>query len=148
MKIKMINHPNLEDQRAEGNEGRPSDFVDDLSFGQKLRMTWRGQNDFGRIGGTVLDIAESFLPKYVSQTRNLLQKTTNTMDKPKLKSKSIQGVVGLLITVILQVLGVDVTGDPELMNDIYHILYGLSGFWSVFGLRDALGKVITKQESE
>lgn len=142
----MINHPNLEDQKAEGNEGRPSDFVDELSFGQKLRMTWRGQNEFGRIFGMALDVAETFLPGYAGKVRTILQKTTNTMDKPFFKSKSIWGGILLALTAILQAFGVDLAGDPEAMQSIYHVLYGLAGFLGVTGLRHAVGKKIKNED--
>lgn len=141
-----IPHPDLEDQKAGDGDKRPSDFVDDLTFGQKLRMSWRGQNEFGRIGGVVLDIAELLLPKYVSHIRTILQKTTKTMDKPILKSKSVWAGILLAATAILQSLGVDWAGDPLVMENIYHALYGLAGLLGIYGLRRAVGELISEQK--
>lgn len=126
----------------------------DLSLGRRIRRFLTAQNGAGRWAKVIKDAFLIFVP-YGRQINTITdfitdrlqpQQNKTVMDKPKLKSKTIQGILVLLLTVILQAFGVDVTGNPEIMENIYHILYGLSGFWSVYGLRDALGRIITKQE--
>lgn len=68
------------------------------------------------------------------------------MDKPKLMSKSIWSAILIALTAILQAVGVDFVGDPEVMSRIYQTMYGLSGAFGLFGLRDAVGKQIGKND--
>lgn len=146
--INDIPHKNLQDKKAEGNEGRPSDFVDDLTFGQKLRLTWRGKTGVGRIAGTVLDIAE-LLPikgEVIKRLRNRLR--GKHMDKPKLMSKTVWSAILIALTAILQALGVDLVGDPEAMGTIYQVIYYLAGAFGLYGLRDAVGQAKKKLDEK
>lgn len=143
--IDDIPHEDLEDQKAEGNEGRPSDFVDDLTFGQKLRLTWRGKTDVGRIAGTVLDIAE-LLPIKGEVIGNLRKRLRGRhMDKPKLMSKTVWSAILIALTAILQALGVDLVSNPETMQTIYEVMYSLAAAFGLYGLRDAVGKQLKKE---
>lgn len=139
-----IAQPDLEDQKTEETDKRPSDFVDDLTFGQKLRLTWRGKTKAGRIAGTVLDIGEVFLPRQFSNIRTRIQSTI--MDKPKLMSKTVWSAILIALTAILQALGVSFVDNPETMQVIYNVMYPLAGAFGLFGLRDAIGKQIKQQE--
>lgn len=63
-----------------------------LTLGDRLRMTWHGQNDVGRSIGVVLDIAETFAPRWAVKTRTLIQHE----EKPMLqKVLSIKNFINL-----------------------------------------------------
>lgn len=48
-----------------------------VSFWDKLKLTWQGKTQVGRIAGTVLDVAELIAPSWAVKTRDLLQSKTN-----------------------------------------------------------------------
>lgn len=67
-----------------------------VSFWTKIKHTWQGKTDVGRIIGTGLDIAELFAPKWAVKTRTVIQsKTTTDMNIIK-KALSIQGAKDFL----------------------------------------------------
>lgn len=83
----MINHPNLEDQKVEGNDFDPTD-PDNMSKvpKKKLRETKfgkivTGNNVIGQVIGRGLDVAEKFLPGYVGTARDLFQLNQKVMLK-------------------------------------------------------------------
>lgn len=83
----MINHPNLEDQKVEGNDFDPTD-PDNMSkvSKKKLRETKfgkivTGNNVIGQVIGRGLDVAEKFLPGYVGTARDLFQLNQKVMLK-------------------------------------------------------------------
>lgn len=121
-------------------------------FWKSLKLTLAGQTTVGLIGREIKNVVKHFVPfgKYADAALDqigdsLKPKTTNTMDKPKLLSKTVWSAIIIALTALLQAFGVDLTADPELTVHIYETVYGLAGAFGLYGLRDAISKQINTQ---
>lgn len=67
-------------------------------------------------------------------------------DKKWYQSKTVWSAILLVLTAILQALGVDVVSNPEVMQSVYEVLYVVAGAFGLFGLRAAIGDKIDKDK--
>ena len=115
----------------------------------RLKETLTGNNKLGSIAGKVLDVASIFLPDWAVKGRKAIQtKTSKVMpilnDKEWYQSKTIWTAVLVLLTGILQALGVSAVENPETMQTIYTVLYHILAAFGLYGLRDAIGEKLNK----
>lgn len=112
-----------------------------------------GSNTAGKIAGVVLDGLSLVAPaggtinKFRNGVKSLIQ--TNevpVMDKPKLLSKTVWGAILIVITAILEAVGVSFVTNPETMQIIYSVMYSVAGALGLYGLRDAVGKLINQKQ--
>lgn len=112
-------------------------------FFKRVGAFFRGQNKLGRTVGNILDIALVFIPygKTVNSGRKLLISilNRNTMDKPKLLSKTVWSAIIIAITGVLAALDVSFVSNPETMEVIYNVIFALASALGIYGLRDAVG---------
>lgn len=121
-------------------------------FGERFMAFMRGENKAGRYTGRILDFISVFLPKGYSTARQATQgilninQTPQKMDKKWYQSKTVWSAILIALTAILQSVGLDFVGNPETMEAIYSVMYPLAGAFGLYGLRDAIGKKIGKEE--
>lgn len=108
-----IPHPNLEDQKVEGEPRRPSDFVDKVPWYRKplkkLKQTLAGETLAGQIGSAVKDGLTYFgvLPTFINKASDAIGAKFQTKDLGRmnwiinrLKERSTwRGIVGLATAV-------------------------------------------------
>lgn len=115
-------------------------------FFKRLKRTFTPQKKLGRTIFDIADLALIFLPgatpvKIINKIRGKM------MDKPKLKSKSIWCAIIIFVTALLEnVLGIDFGASPEMVDAVYKIIYFGASALGIVGLRDAVGKMINKQD--
>lgn len=121
-----------------------------LPFKERFKAFIRGENKAGRTVGMVLDGLGLFIPR-LRTARNLAEhvliKKHKAMikDKPWYQSKTVWSAILLVLTAVLQALGVDLAGNPEITNTVYEVAYILAGAFGLFGLRAAISDKITKK---
>ena len=124
----------------------------DFIFKPKKKFSW---DKVKRISAKVIDnpitrTLVEFTPKPVRVGFTWINKKLiqNDMikDKKWYQSKTVWSAILLVLTAILQALGVDVAGSPEVMTTIYEVLYVLAGAFGLFGLRSAIGDKINKDK--
>ena len=157
-KLETSSYEELEDQVAQQKIKGPNKEVVEVAtdresllkrmYGFGLKVV-RGRNKAGQAIGGGLDIAGLFVPA-IAKFRTIAKRTLNltqptTMDKPKLLSKTVWGAIIIALTALLQAFGVDFSADPELVNHIYEVVYGLAGAFGLYGLRDAIGQKIKRE---
>lgn len=116
-------------------------------FKERFKAFIRGENKAGRTVGMVLDGLSLFIPRLRTArnlARHVLTKKQKAMikDKPWYQSKTIWSAILIVITAILQALGVDLASNPELTQTIYEVAYILAGAFGLIGLRSAIGEKI------
>lgn len=109
-----------------------------------FKRLWHGKNKVGKYVGLGLDVMESFLPKWVSRIRDIIQSQTKRkvmlQGKKWYKSKTIWSAILIVVLAVLQALGVDLSADPELTATIFEVAMLLAGAFGLVGLRDAIDK--------
>ena len=155
----MIKHQNIEVPNVSDNEIEDIELekavVKEFEYaldkrkplGKRIGAFIRGENKAGRTVGMVLDGLSLFVPRLRTArnlARHVLTKKQKAMikDKPWYQSKTIWSAILILVTGILQALGVDLAGNPELMQTIYEVIYILAGSLGLIGLRAAIGEKI------
>jgi len=130
----------------------PDKDLDDYMKDQPKKFSW---DKAKRIAVKVIDnpitrTVVEFTPKPVRVGFTWINKKLiqNDMikDKAWYQSKTVWSAILLVLTAILQALGVDVAGSPEVMATIYEVLYVLAGSFGLVGLRSAIGDKINKDE--
>lgn len=133
------------------------------SFRSRLSSFIAGETRLSRGIGSALDVATIFIPHgyTVNKVRRMINMPTNTPeakvrnilnrkltskpmpvleDKPWYQSKTMWSVAIIVVTGVLQIIGVDPSANPEVADGIYRTIYTLAGAFGLYGLRDAVGK--------
>lgn len=114
-------------------------------FVRRVKAFIRGETKVGRKVGAFLDIATIFLPRAKSGREALkiiLQRKQRAMpilkEKPWYESKTLWGAILVVLFALLQAVGVDPIGNPELTDTILQIAMIVSGAFGLYGLRSAI----------
>jgi len=125
-----------------------ADFMDASNrkrpLGKRIASFIAGQSKVGSIVGSIVDFATIFLPyrSQINKVRRVIKRKvspkTMLQNKKWYQSKTIWSAILLILTAILQAVGVDLAGNPEVMATVYEVVYVLAGAFGLYGLRDAI----------
>lgn len=114
-------------------------------FVRRVKAFIRGETKAGRKVGAFLDIATIFLPRAKSGREALkiiLNRKNNAMpilkEKPWYESKTLWGAILVVLFALLQAVGVNPLGNPELTDTVLQIAMIVSGAFGLYGLRSAI----------
>ena len=113
-------------------------------LGKRIASFIAGQSKVGSIVGSIVDFATIFLPyrSQINKVRRVIKRKvspkTMLQNKKWYQSKTIWSAILLILTAILQAVGVDLAGNPEVMATVYEVVYVLAGAFGLYGLRSAI----------
>lgn len=103
------------------------------------------------VNNPLTDLIITFTPRPVrigfNWIGNKLKTSTMIKDKAWYQSKTVWSAILIVVTAVLQALGVDVAGNPETMQTIYEVAFILAGAFGLVGLRAAIGDKISKEDN-
>lgn len=115
-------------------------------FFKRVKNFIQGENKLGRKVGLITDLAMFFLPSGVQNGREAVQRIITKKekpmsvlkDKPWYRSKTMWSVAIIVITGVLQAVGVDLASNPEAVETVYQTIYTIAGGLGLYGLRSAI----------
>lgn len=117
---------------------------------RSVKSTVAGENRVGKILSGVKNIVSRFIPlgREIDSVTDVIGDALKSkpkykiMNKSPLLSKTVWSAMLIALTAVLSALGVDFSANPELVQNIYEIIFGLAGAFGLYGLREAVATEI------